>query len=49
MVTHNVTEAAQIATRVVLLRRGRVVHEQGWQHDRASQELQDLCDRHLED
>ncbi|MED5415561.1 MAG: heme ABC exporter ATP-binding protein CcmA [Candidatus Latescibacterota bacterium] len=49
LVTHNVTEAAQIATRVVLLRRGRVVHEQGWQHDRASQELQDLCDRHLED
>lgn len=47
LVTHNVPEAAHIATRVVLLRRGRIVHEQSWQGG-DEDALQVLCDRHLE-
>ncbi|MBT6630989.1 MAG: hypothetical protein HOB49_28490, partial [Gemmatimonadetes bacterium] len=47
LVTHNVPEAAHIATRVVLLRRGRVVHEQPW-HGGDGDGLQRLCDQYLE-
>ncbi len=47
LVTHNVPEAAHIATRVVLLRRGRVVHEQSWSGG-DGEALQNLCDRYLE-
>jgi heme ABC exporter ATP-binding subunit CcmA len=47
LVTHNVPEAAHIATRVVLLRRGRVVHEQPWPGGDGDK-LQQLCDQYLE-
>ena len=47
LITHNVPEAAHIATRVVLLRRGRIVHEQPWQDGDGAQ-LQQLCDQYLE-
>lgn len=47
LITHNVPEAAQIVTRVVLLRRGRIVHEQPWCGGRGD-ELQALCDEYLE-
>ena len=47
LVTHNVAEAAHIATRIVLLRRGRIVHEQSWAGGNPDA-LQNLCDQYLE-
>jgi len=41
MVTHRVGEAAALADRLVVLRRGRICHDQQWQG--SSQELVDTC------
>lgn len=47
LVTHKVEEAAGVANRVVILRRGKVAHDDAWSGD--GEALQALCDRYLED